>query len=1258
MVVPSQADLKGLVSVSMLLHQTSFCYVCTHLTSGQKEGDELRSNSDFMEIVKKTRFPRVQGGSVSVSMLLHQTSFCFVCTHLTSGEKEGDELRRNSDFMEIVKKTRFPRVQGVKDDKSPQTILEHEGIDTRLNFTDYLYEALVSENITTFLDEQEVETGEELKPELTGAIKSSRASIIVLSKNYASSTWCLDELVLILKQRKVSKHIVVPIFYHVEPTHVRKQESSFGEALFKHRQRMEAEKDEEKKRQAARKLELWTEALKDIEKEFTEEIVKEISRKLDIHMKSKIRHLIGREEFLDTIRSWLKGGSLDTTEILTIWGMAGIGKTSLAKHMYLLYRHEFERSSFVEDIERHILKKRKIEEEDVQNCTSKIETALLQKRAFVVLDGVDDFEQVHVLVGRKGFHPGSRIIITTKDWSIADKALLLIKHPPKHTKLAIDGLHSTDSLKLFCWHAFGGYSPKEGYEEDAKRASKYCGGHPLALKVLGRHLLNEDADTWSRTFTMLESREFPTNHVHKVLRIGFDSLPSDCKELFKHIACFFVGKETEVTEAILKDCGVHPSYGIKKLIERCLLTTGVKKELKMHQLLQDLGRDLVHQESPYKPWKRSRVWNHKESLNILQEDKGTAKIQGLLFGMKMLKEESPLCGSCSAIDHEFQDNDLSMNFGVGPSFSKHLEFSSSRSRKIELSTNALNRMEKLILLQLNHVKLNGPFKNFPKCLRGLCMHGFQSEYIPSDLPMEHLVALDMSFSKLKQLWKKPKFLGSLKYLNLSYSKLVTIGGFKELPALERLILTRCECLTHVCESIGECGSLAVLNLSYCSKLKSLPITFSKLKNLKVLTLDGCDGGVFKEMKQLLNVPNKDSVSKKLQAFFSSNTRLVPNSQKSISLSLQSSLVTLSLTDNNISSESFPVDFSSMSMLKNLYLDCNPIDSIPDCLKSLGRLEVLSVGECSMLKSVICPSSTIKRLYVDDCDLLEKVTFYQVMSPPPLICCKNSESLTEIEGILKIQNLAQVDNEIISSLGWTDIHCVKDYEVESFNLLVYFSKKLPIKMLYEFGIFSTYFPGKEVPKWFAHRSNGSSISFTMPSASANKRIEGINICFVHAFSANKNILCSSKKIKVQNITKDRFWEYHSYMDANRYAGEKIVWLSHWMFGNNELQADEVEEDHGRVMISECGVSPVYSDRDKESDDPLSYYKSGKHIIGLDLSAFEFETGNYKLNNYQVSHYYRPSDATIFRLPPPLMVLSADGFSGFVVLVDDSGRFVGC
>ncbi|XP_057475612.1 LOW QUALITY PROTEIN: type IV inositol polyphosphate 5-phosphatase 7-like [Actinidia eriantha] len=67
-------------------------------------------------------------GSISVSMLLRQTSFCFVCSHLTSGQKEGDEIRRNSDVMEILRKTRFPRVHGLGDEKSPETILEHDRV--------------------------------------------------------------------------------------------------------------------------------------------------------------------------------------------------------------------------------------------------------------------------------------------------------------------------------------------------------------------------------------------------------------------------------------------------------------------------------------------------------------------------------------------------------------------------------------------------------------------------------------------------------------------------------------------------------------------------------------------------------------------------------------------------------------------------------------------------------------------------------------------------------------------------------------------------------------------------------------------------------------------------------------------------------------------------------------------------------------------------------------------------------------------------
>lgn len=142
--------------------------------------------------------------------------------------------------------------------------LSFRGTDTRYNFTDHLHKALMNSTIDTFFDDAEIQIGEDLKPELESAIKSSRASIIVLSKNYASSSWCLDELALIMDQRRTSKHIVFPIFYHIKPTDVRKQQSSFGDAMANHKKKMDAETNAEKKTRWAHKMEKWQKALAEV----------------------------------------------------------------------------------------------------------------------------------------------------------------------------------------------------------------------------------------------------------------------------------------------------------------------------------------------------------------------------------------------------------------------------------------------------------------------------------------------------------------------------------------------------------------------------------------------------------------------------------------------------------------------------------------------------------------------------------------------------------------------------------------------------------------------------------------------------------------------------------------------------------------------------------------------------------------------------------------------------------------------------------
>ncbi|KAK9071846.1 hypothetical protein SSX86_008276 [Deinandra increscens subsp. villosa] len=148
---------------------------------------------------------------------------------------------------------------------SYDVFLSFRGVDTRLSFVDHLHHALIDANLKTFLDDDEIETGDDLRPELKRAIRESRASVIVLSTNYASSTWCLDELVLILERRLTSDHLVIPIFYHVEPTHVRKQESSFGVAMEEHKRRLlEAEANTQKRSPVAEKINGWSKALTEV----------------------------------------------------------------------------------------------------------------------------------------------------------------------------------------------------------------------------------------------------------------------------------------------------------------------------------------------------------------------------------------------------------------------------------------------------------------------------------------------------------------------------------------------------------------------------------------------------------------------------------------------------------------------------------------------------------------------------------------------------------------------------------------------------------------------------------------------------------------------------------------------------------------------------------------------------------------------------------------------------------------------------------
>nr|GFB08999.1 TMV resistance protein N-like [Tanacetum cinerariifolium] len=107
--------------------------------------------------------------------------------------------------------------------QSYDVFMSFRGEDTRTGFTSHLYDALIRNDITTYKDDKTLEIGNPIAAELLEAIEASRIAIVVLSNNFATSKWSLDEIAKIIKCKEHGKLIVIPVFYHVNPSDVRRQ---------------------------------------------------------------------------------------------------------------------------------------------------------------------------------------------------------------------------------------------------------------------------------------------------------------------------------------------------------------------------------------------------------------------------------------------------------------------------------------------------------------------------------------------------------------------------------------------------------------------------------------------------------------------------------------------------------------------------------------------------------------------------------------------------------------------------------------------------------------------------------------------------------------------------------------------------------------------------------------------------------------------------------------------------------------------------
>ena len=311
--------------------------------------------------------------------------------------------------------------------------------------------------------------------------------------------------------------------------------------------------------------------------------------------------------------------------MIGICGMGGLGKTTLARVVYDMCSNHFEGSSFIANVREayekngllplqkqllgQILEERNIDIWDVYEGVNMIKNRLRQKKVLLVLDDVNQLDQLENLVGEHDwFGSGSWIIITTRDKH------LLVQHGVDQDNIYCPNtLIDQDALKLFCSKAFKKEQPKEGFVNISYSVVNYAKGLPLALIVLGSFLAGRRIDVWKSALESL--KKIPKREIVDILKVSYDGLEEMVKEIFLDIACFFRGEKKYRVIEILENCGFDAGIGISILMDKSLITIEFG-QLQMHDLLQEMGREIIRQESA-EPGKRSRLWLCEDLLHVL-----------------------------------------------------------------------------------------------------------------------------------------------------------------------------------------------------------------------------------------------------------------------------------------------------------------------------------------------------------------------------------------------------------------------------------------------------------------------------------------------------------------------------------------------------------------------------------------------------------------------------------------------------------------
>ncbi|CAN1335701.1 Disease resistance-like protein DSC1 [Linum perenne] len=494
--------------------------------------------------------------------------------------------------------------------------LSFRGADTRGNFTSHLYAALSGRRVLTYIDDVRLQRGDEISDTLLKAIEESKMAVVVFSENYADSGWCLDELVQIMRCRKKYKQVVYPVFFRVDPSDVAEQKRSYAAAMSKHG----------KSALTRGKVKMWRKALEGAadlsgwdslnrsDAVLVRTIVTNILRTLNEMPPSlQFTGLVGAETRLKKIKSLLDTDSSSDTRIIGIWGMGGMGKTTLARAIFDQYSNEFDGSHFLADIRRQLgagSTELRLQQElfssilddhdlDARSYTKVATTAISKNRlhrtkSLVVLDDVDESITLHNLLDKQPrtvFGPGSRIVVTSRDHQVLKTVCNEIYE--------VEKLDDDESCELFLSNAFTN-DPSDEFKHLSREVIRYTAGHPLAIIVFGKNLKDRSRDYWQSTLFRLQ--RIPNERIQRMLKTSFEKLDSDERNGFLDIACFFKGESKQYVKSRLDVAYGYGSseYIITSLADKSLVSfSGDDERVVMNSLMEEMGRGIVNEESDF-----------------------------------------------------------------------------------------------------------------------------------------------------------------------------------------------------------------------------------------------------------------------------------------------------------------------------------------------------------------------------------------------------------------------------------------------------------------------------------------------------------------------------------------------------------------------------------------------------------------------------------------------------------------------------------